>query len=175
MLDCPDGAKLPLPSCSCPIAHPASEKLGIQAQFSGPGATAVDDQCQSFTRHTENVRIWRKPPFGRQGHSPTDGSQLWITADSFNSYDTNGTVTRIAAENARRIVATLRSEGEGTTFIAKKGLTLSPERNSLTVRDEDNTGRKTFHRCSVAETAPTFIPHHTLPPRWATGDLWLTS
>ncbi len=81
------------------------------------------------------------------GADPVDDSQVWITAASLNSYETNGRVVRVVAQEARRAVLTLRSEGEGTTFVARKGLTLSPDRTTLVVRDADDTGRTTIHRC----------------------------
>jgi len=51
------------------------------------------------------------------------------------------------------------------TFVAKKGLMLSPDGKTLTIRNEDDTGSTHFERCSDKDTAPTFIPHHTMPPR----------
>jgi uncharacterized protein (DUF779 family) len=81
------------------------------------------------------------------GADPVDESQVWIAAASLNSYKTNGHVVRVVTQRGRRAVLTLRSEGEGTTFIARKGLTLSPDRTTLVIRDEDDTGSTTFHRC----------------------------
>ncbi len=85
---------------------------------------------------------------------PVDDSQVWITATSLNTYETNGHVVRVVMQDARRAVLTLRSEGEGTTYIARKGLTLSPDRTSLIIRDQDDTGRTIFRRCpSISKDA----------------------
>ena len=78
---------------------------------------------------------------------PIDESQVWITASAVNLYETNGHVVRVTVENGRRAVVTLRSEGEGTIFEAKKGLLLSFDGKALTIRDEDDTGSSRFHLC----------------------------
>jgi hypothetical protein len=82
------------------------------------------------------------------GSAPVDVSQVWISAKLLNYYETNGLVVRVSVRDSRHAVVTLRSEGEGTTFTAKKGLTLSPDRMDLIIRDEDDTGQMSFHRCS---------------------------
>lgn len=78
---------------------------------------------------------------------PVDDSQVWITAASLNSYETNGHVVRVVAQDARRAELTLRSDGGGTTFVARKGLTLSADRTTLVIRDEADTSSTTFQRC----------------------------
>ena len=98
------------------------------------------------------------------GAAPADDSQVWITATSLNFYETNGHALKVVLADGNHAVVTLRSEGEGMTFVAKKGLVLSSE-GTLTIRNEDDTGSTSFKRCSDKEAAPTFMPHHTMPPR----------
>jgi len=79
--------------------------------------------------------------------APIEDTQVWVTRNSVNFYETNGHAVRVVIENSRRLVVTLKSENEGTTFQAKKGLSLSSDLSALTIRDEDDTGKTTFHRC----------------------------
>lgn len=99
------------------------------------------------------------------GTPPVDDSQVWITATSLNFYETNGHAVRVVIANGNHAVVTLRSEGEGVTFVTKKGLAHFPDGKTLTIRSEDDTGSTGFELCSDKDTAPTFIPHHTMPPR----------
>ena len=80
---------------------------------------------------------------------PTDDSQVWIAAGSLDSYETNGHVVRVVVQDDRRAVIVLMSEGEGISFTAKKGLTLSSGRHYLIIRDEDDTGHGVYRRCPV--------------------------
>jgi hypothetical protein len=99
------------------------------------------------------------------GADPVDDSQVWITATLLNLYETNGHITDVVIEDDHHAIVTLQAEGGGLTFVAKKMLALSPDQKSLTIRNEDDTGSVTFRRCSTVDTVPTFIPHHTMPPR----------
>ena len=81
------------------------------------------------------------------GKDAVEDDQVWINDTSLNYYETAGHLTRIVLENERQAVVTVRSEGEVMVFVMKKGLILSLDGQSLTVRDEDDTGSSRFYRC----------------------------
>jgi hypothetical protein len=128
------------------------------------GAAPTAAQVVRFEQLQERGKVVRPPimPARFRGHwsevqracsaDAVGESQVWITGRSLNAYKTVGQFTRIVAEAPRRTVVTVRTEGEGTVFVSKKGLTLSPDGRSLTIRDEDDTGNRRFYRCP-AKTA----------------------
>jgi len=128
------------------------------------GANPTASQVVKFEQLHERGKVVRPPimPAQFRGHwsedrhacriDPVDDSQISITGRALNTYETAGRFTRIVLETPRRAVATVRTEGEGTVFVAKKGLTLSPDGRSLTMRDQDDTGNRRFYRCP-AKTA----------------------
>ena len=81
---------------------------------------------------------------------PIDNSQVWIATGTLNYYETNGRVFRVVSQDRRHAVVTVAADGEGISFTAKKGLTLSSDLQLLTIRDEDDTGQQVYRRCPVA-------------------------
>ena len=90
---------------------------------------------------------WSENP-AKCGKDAVEDDQVWITGSGLNYYETAGHLTRVVLENSHRAVATVRSEGEGIVFVSKKGLTLSPDGKSITLRDEDDTNTVRFYRCA---------------------------
>jgi hypothetical protein len=107
----------------------------------------------------EHGRVLRRPilPMPFRGHwsedaaecdtPPVEDDQVRITGRSVDYYETDGRITRVALAGSRRAVVTLRSESEGTEFVAKKRLSLSHDGAMLTIRDQDDSGATRFRRC----------------------------
>ena len=102
---------------------------------------------------------------GDCGADPIDDSQAWIGASSINFYETNGHIKRVVLKDRNHAYITVLSEGEGRTFVEKKGLALSSDTQTLTITYKVSAGSTTFIRCSAKNTASTFIQHYTTPPR----------
>ena len=79
--------------------------------------------------------------------APLEDSQVWIIGRTVNLYETLGHVKRVTIKDHWNAVVILRNESEGTIFESRKGLSLSPDSETLTMRDEDDTYSVRFHRC----------------------------
>ena len=117
----------------------------------------------------ERGTVLRQPVLPRQfrGHWSKRLSQCAKGAFNDDEVQVTGTslqfrwggaqVTRVVVQDRRRAVITIRSAGEETIFVSKKGLTLSPDGRFLTLRDEDDTGAVRYRRCPVAALPKPFV------------------
>jgi len=134
------------------------------------GASPAASQAIRMEHLRERGTVLRQPVLPRQfrGHWSKRLSQcakgalnddVQVASRSLQFRWGGAQVTRVVAQDRRRAVITIRSEGEGTVFVSKKGLTLSPDGRSLTLRDEDDTGAVRYRRCPIT----------TLPKPFATS------
>jgi len=133
------------------------------------GASPAASQAIRMEHLRERGTVLRQPVLPRQfrGHWSKRLSQCAKGAFNDDEVQVTGTslqfrwggaqVTRVVVQDRRRAVITIRSEGEGTIFVSKKGLMLSPGGQSLTLRDEDDTGTVRYRRCPVAALPKLFI------------------
>jgi len=133
------------------------------------GASLAASQAIRMEHLRERGTVLRQPVLPRQfrGHwskrlsqcakGALNDDEVQITERSLQFRSGGAQVTRVVVQDRRRAVITIRSAGEETIFVSKKGLTLSPDGRSLTLREEDDTGAVHFRRCPVTTLPKLFI------------------
>ena len=146
-----------------------SISVSLLTSLAVAGASPAASQAIRMEHLRERGMVLRQPVLPRQfrGHwskrlsqcakGALNDDEVQITERSLQFRSGGAQVTRVVVQDRRRAVITIKSEGEGTVFVSKKGLTLSRDGRSLTLRDEDDTGAVRYRRCPVAALPKPFV------------------